>query len=62
MPRGRPHKAILSVSDQDRVELLRWTKRRKSSNGLAQRASIVLRCADGDPSAKVARELRTTNQ
>ncbi len=62
MPRGRPHKARLSVSLPDRVELLRWTKRPKSSNGLARRASIVLRCADGDPSSKVARELRVTNQ
>ena len=62
MHRGRPHKAILSLTDQDRLELFRWTRRRKSSHGLAQRASIVLRCADGDPSSKVARELRTTNQ
>ena len=62
MPRGRPHKAILSVSAEDRAELLRWARRPKSSNGLAQRASIVLRCADGDPSNKVARDLRITNQ
>ena len=38
MPRGRPHKAALVVCDEDRAELLRWTKRAKSSNGLAQRA------------------------
>jgi transposase len=62
MPRGRPHKATLSVSPEGRVDLLRWAKRPKSSNGLAQRASIVLRCADGDPSSKVARELRVTKQ
>jgi len=61
MPRGRPHRAPLIVSDQDRIYLLRWTKRSKSSNGLARRADIVLRCADGLSSSKVAAELRVTN-
>jgi len=60
MPRGRPPKAPLTVSDEDRVQLLRWTKRTKSSNGLARRADIVLRCADGLSSAQVAAELRVT--
>ena len=61
MPRGRPHRAPLAVSDEDRIQLLRWTKRTKSSNGLARRADIVLRCADGLSSSKVAAELRVTN-
>ncbi len=61
MPRGRPHHAVLVVSPEDRAELLRWTKRRKSSHGLAQRADIVLRCADGCANQKVAAELRITN-
>src|SRR4051794_30274068 len=62
MARGRPHKAALVVPNEDRAELVRWTKRPKSSNGLAQRARIILRCADGFPSAAVAKELRVTNQ
>jgi transposase len=62
MPRGRPHKASLSVSPADQSELQRWTKRRTTSHGLAQRASIILRCAEGEPSTKVARDLRLTNQ
>jgi transposase len=57
MPRGRPHKAPLRLSDEDRLELMRWTKRAKSSNGLAQRARIVLRCAGGLSSTEVAHEL-----
>jgi transposase len=61
MPRGRPHKVSLSVSDADRAELVRWTKRVKSSNGLAQRARIVLRCADGLRSTELARELRVND-
>jgi transposase len=62
MPRGRPHKAVLSVTAEDRAELLLWTKRRKTNHGLAQRASIILRCAEGESSSKVAHELRLTNQ
>lgn len=62
MALGRPHKACLTVSKEDRAELERWTKRSKSSNGLARRARIILRCADGHPSNKVAGDLRVTNQ
>ena len=40
MRQGRPHKAPLVVRDEDREALLRWTKRPKSSNGLAQRARL----------------------
>jgi len=62
MARGRPHKAALLVSNEDRAQLARWATRPKSSHALAQRASIILRCAEGDPSAQVARDLRITNQ
>jgi transposase len=62
MPRGRPHKAALVVLEEDRAELVRWTKRPKSSNGLAQRARIILRCADGLPSTEVAKALHVSNQ
>ncbi len=61
MPRGRPHKAPLVVPDKERAELIRWTKRTKSSNGLAQRARIILRCSDGLTSTEVATELHVTN-
>ena len=61
MPRGRPHAAPLVVPDKERVELIRWTKRTKSSNGLAQRARIILRCSDGLTSTEVAKELNVTN-
>jgi transposase len=62
MPRGRPHKAALVVLEEDREALLRWTRRTKSSNGLAHRARIILRCADGLSSSDVAKGLRVTNQ
>src|SRR5260370_40327480 len=61
MPSGRPHQRPLVVGQEDRAELQRWSRRPKSSHALAQRASIILRCADGDPSHQVARDLRLTN-
>jgi transposase len=61
MPRGRPHRAPLILADEHRSELLRWSRRPRSSNGLAQRARIVLRCADGLSSTRVAAELRVTD-
>lgn len=61
MARGRPHKAPLVLREEDRVELARWSRRVKSSNGLAQRARIVLRCADGTASSAVAADLGLTN-
>lgn len=63
MLRGRP-KAPLIVSDDDRQALLRWTKRSKTSNALAQRARIILRCAEGAdevPNSVVAKELGVTD-
>lgn len=62
MPRGRPHKGALVLLEEDRAQLLRWTKRTKSSNGLAQRARIILRCAEGLASSAVAKELHVSNQ
>jgi transposase len=59
MQRGRP-KAPLTVSDQDRADLLRWTKLPKTNNALAQRARIVLRCAEGVDNSTIARELQIT--
>jgi transposase len=61
MQRGRP-KAPLLVSEEERSQLLRWSKRSKSSNGLARRADIVLRCADGLSNSSVAAQLRITQQ
>lgn len=61
LPRGRP-KRPLAIPEDDRQTLLRWTKRAKSANALAQRARIVLRCADGVANSVVAQELRVTIQ
>ena len=60
MQLGRP-KAPLTVTAEDRAELVRWTKLPKTSNALAQRARILLRCADSIPNSQVAREFRVNN-
>ena len=53
---GRP-KAELVLTDQERVTLLRWSRRAKSSQALAVRCKIVLACAQGASNTQVAVEL-----
>src|SRR5947208_9360521 len=53
----------LVLSDAERRTLENWAKRRKTAQGLALRARIVLACADGGPNIAVAARLgvsRTT--
>lgn len=58
---GRP-KAPLVVAPSERETLARWTRRRKTAQGLALRARIILRCATGRPNMDVAHELGITHQ
>ncbi len=54
MPRtGRP-KAVLVLSEQEREQLTRWSRRRTSSQALALRSRIVLGCAEGVSNKDVA--------
>lgn len=58
MPRtGRP-KAVLTLTDDERAQLVRWSRRAKSAQALASRSRIVLACADGSSSKAVAARLR----
>ena len=61
MARGRPL-APLGVSQEQREALQRWARRPKTSQALALRSRIVLRCADGLPNRAVAREVGVTPQ
>jgi transposase len=45
------------LTDQERATLVRWSRRAKSSQALAQRCKIVLACADGTPNTQVAADL-----
>lgn len=56
---GRP-KAGLVLTDAERDQLKRWSRRAKSSQALALRSKVVLACARGAPNTQVAAELRVT--
>lgn len=57
---GRP-KVALMVTDEERRELVRLTKRSHVNRALAFRARLVLACTDAVPNTAVARRLRTSN-
>jgi transposase len=50
---GRP-KAVLELAEDERAQLVRWERRRKSSQALALRSRIVLACAEGRSNKDVA--------
>jgi len=50
---GRPKQA-LELTDAERDQLVRWERRRKSSQALALRSRIVLACAEGHSNKDVA--------
>jgi transposase len=54
---GRP-KALLELTSDERDQLERWTRRRKSSQALALRSRIVLGCASGLSNKEVAERER----
>jgi transposase len=61
MPKGR-RKAELIVTDEERQTLNTWASRPKSTQQLAQRARIVLACADGMDNTQAAAKLGVTVQ
>jgi transposase len=56
---GRPA-AVVTLSDAERQALVRWSRRAKSSQALAQRSKIVLACAEGRSNNDIARDLRVS--
>ena len=57
MPRsGRP-KAELILTEEERDQLTRWSRRAKSAQALALRSRIVLACAEGADNKTVAARL-----
>ncbi|MER7279488.1 helix-turn-helix domain-containing protein, partial [Dactylosporangium sp. NPDC000244] len=45
------------LSDEERVTLVRWSRRAKSSQVLAMRAKIILACAEGVSNTDVAADI-----
>lgn len=54
--KGRPTAEVV-LTDEERDTLIRWSRRPKSSQALAQRCRIVLGCAAGKSNQDVAAEL-----
>jgi transposase len=54
---GRPP-AEVALTAQERGTLVRWSRRAKTSQALAQRCKIVLACADGVSNKQIAADLR----
>jgi len=52
----------VTLSEEEREQLERWSRRPKTAQALAQRARIVLRCAAGDSNDEIARQLKLTAQ
>lgn len=61
MPRGRVLERM-TVTEEQREELLRWTRRRTTAQALALRARIVLESATGAANGAVAERLGVTQQ
>src|SRR5206468_3549617 len=61
MPRGR-WMPELAVSADERETLERWARRPTTAQALAQRARMILACAEGRPNDHVARGERVTRQ
>jgi transposase len=55
--RGRPTTPIV-LADEERQTLVRWARRRTSSQALALRCRIVLACAEGLSNVEAGRRLR----
>ena len=61
MRRGRPI-AQLVLTQEEQATLERWARRPKSAQALAQRARVILTCADGSNNKIVAARLKLTMQ
>ena len=48
---------VLTITDEDRVTLTAWTRSSSVSAGRAERAAVVLACADGSGTSAAARSL-----
>lgn len=59
MRRGRPLPP-LELTDEERGTLERWFRRPKTAQALAQRARMILACAEGKTNTAVAAELRVS--
>ena len=55
-----PHAVPIGLTPADRITLEGWARRRRTAQGLARRARIVLACAEGGTNGAVAQALRVS--
>jgi transposase len=58
MPRGRPV-ALISITPEQRTQLLSWSRRPKTAQALAMRSRIVLLAAAGQSNTAIAQQVAT---
>lgn len=61
MRRGRPITPLM-LTQEEQATLERWARRPKSAQALAQRARVILACAEGSSNTVVAAQLKLTMQ
>lgn len=61
MRTGRPTSPVM-LTTTERETLQQWTRRPKTAQALAQRARIILTCAEGQMNLAVARAIRVAPQ
>ena len=59
MPKGRPL-APLSVTAEERSQLVAWSRRPKTAQALAMRSRVVLLAAEGRSNTEISRQLSVT--
>jgi transposase len=52
-----PKAVAIALSETEREQLERWSRRRKTASGLATRSRIVLAAAEGESNARIAQRL-----
>jgi transposase len=52
-----PKPVAIELTDNERVTLAQWARRRKTAQALAQRSRIILACAGGGSNTEIAAEL-----
>jgi len=61
MPTRRKYTPEIILTDEEREELERLSRRRKTAQALALRSRIVLHCAKGMTHLEMAKELNPSN-
>lgn len=57
MPRGRPRKFEITLSETERAQLVAFAGSRSLAHGLVRRAQLILRSADGEANTAIAERL-----